>query len=36
MPFEKREAKWPWRDYLTVEEIETLRLADEARPNGSV
>lgn len=29
--YEPRGRKWPWREFLTEEEAETLRLADEAK-----
>ncbi len=31
MPYQKRKNKWPWRDFLTEEEAETLALADAAK-----
>ena len=31
MAYERSEPKWPWRDYLTEDEAETLRRADEAK-----
>ncbi|QCL88781.1 hypothetical protein [Agrobacterium tumefaciens] len=31
MTFEKKEAKWPWRDFLTDEEKEALAKADAAK-----
>ena len=29
--YEKRGAKWPWRDYLTADEAEILRQANTAK-----
>ena len=31
VPFAKRQSKWAWRDYLTAEELELVRQADEAK-----
>ncbi|QTG13041.1 hypothetical protein G6M86_07210 [Agrobacterium tumefaciens] len=31
MAFQKKEPKWPWRDYLTEAEKEALAKADEAK-----
>jgi len=31
MAFQKKEPKWPWRDFLTEDEKEALAKADEAK-----
>jgi hypothetical protein len=31
MAFSQREPKWPWRDFLTADESETLAAADRAK-----
>ncbi|MBN7804847.1 hypothetical protein JZX86_05650 [Agrobacterium rosae] len=31
MPYQKKQAKWPWRDFLTKDERDTLMKATEAK-----